>query len=138
MIHSRNHKNGFTLIEVLLSMMITACVLSPLFLMQEAIMKRVDISSHAFDIIVLAKNLLFEARQKQEPDAQTFSLEKSEIDFDAQLAYSLSKEVNQKSSLKSLQGLHQETVTVSWKDNGQKKQEQLVTFVYKKPEQKKQ
>jgi len=81
--------------------------------------------------------VLYEARQKQEPEAQSFSFEKKEVDFDTTLTYSLEKGIDQKSSLALLSGLHKEVVNISWTEAGQKKQEQLVTFVYKKPEQKK-
>ncbi len=128
---------GFTLVEVMLAMMIAALTFTPVFMMYTAIIRRVSKSSRAYEYILLCKNFLSEARQKQEPEAQDFSLEKKEIDFDATLTYSLDKGVSQASVFKSLQGLHKETVTVSWQENGQKKQEQLVAFIYKKPEQKK-
>jgi prepilin-type N-terminal cleavage/methylation domain-containing protein len=137
MIHSKNHKNGFTLIEVVLAMTIAALVLTPVFIMLSTIIQRVDRSSKAFNYILLCSNLLHQARQQQDPEAQTFSLDKAEIDFDATLTYSLEKGVDQKSSLASLQGLHKELVKVSWTEQDKKKQEQLITFVYKKPEQKK-
>jgi prepilin-type N-terminal cleavage/methylation domain-containing protein len=128
---------GFTLVEVMLAMTIAGLTFAPIFLMYTMIIKRVSKSSRTYDYIILCKNFLNEARQKQELDAQTFSLEKKEIEFDASLTYSLEKGVGQQSTLKSLQGLHPEMVTISWQENGQKKQEQLVAFVYKKPEQKK-
>lgn len=135
MIHSKNHKPGFTLIEVLMAMTITALVLTPIFLIYETVMQRVTVSSQVYDLIVSAKNLLYEARRKQEPQAQSFTLEKKENDVT--LIYSLAQAVDQKSSLASLTGLHKEMVTLSWTEQGKKKQEQLVTFVYKQPEQKK-
>jgi prepilin-type N-terminal cleavage/methylation domain-containing protein len=131
------HNLGFTLIEVMLAMMIAALTLAPVFLTFTMIIRQVNKSSRAYDYILLCKNFLNEARQKQESEAQEFSLEKKEIDFDATLSYFLEKGVSQTSVLKTLQGLHKEVVTVSWKENGQKKEEQLVAFVYKKPEQKK-
>ncbi len=137
MIHFKNHKNGFTLIEVVLAMAIAALVFTPIFIMLSTVIQRVDRSSRAFNYILLCKNLLYVARQKQDPDAQTFLIDKTEIDFDATLTYSLEKGVDQKSSLASLQGLHKELVKVSWTEQDKKKQEQLVTFVYKKLEQKK-
>ena len=137
MIHSKNHKNGFTLIEVILALAITGVALTPMFMIHEMIMNRVNRSSNLFEYMLLCKNFLLNARQKQEPDAQTFSLEKAEIDFDATVTYSLEKGVDQKSSLASLSGLHKEMVTVSWTDQDVKKQDRLVTFVYKTPEQKK-
>lgn len=137
MIHSKKHKCGFTLVEVMLAMMIAGLVLSPIFSIFASVLQRVNKSSRRYDIAILCKNFLYEARQKQEPEAHEFSLEKKEIAFDATLTYSLEKGISQTSSLKSLQGLHKETVTISWQENGQKKQDQLIAFVYKKPEQKK-
>lgn len=100
-------------------------------------MQRVSSSSRSYNLIILCKNFLQEAHQKQEPQAQSFSLEKKEVAFDTTLTYSLEKGVDQKSTLKSLEGLHREVVTISWMEDRQKKEEQLVAFVYKKPEQKK-
>lgn len=137
MIHFKNHKKGFTLVEVILSLAITGIVLTPIFMMHEMIMNRVGRSSKAFEILLLCKNLLYEARQKQGPDAQDFSLNKTEIDFDTKLTYSLEKSINQKSSLASLPGLHAEMVMASWTEQDKKKQDRLITFIYKKPEQKK-
>lgn len=135
--HFKNHKFGFTLIEVMLSIMIAAVILAPIFLMHTTIMQRVNKSSRAYDALILCKNFLNEARQKQEPDVQNFSLQKKEPVLDTSLTYSLDKGVDQKSTLAALKGLHREVVTISWQENEQKKEEQLIGFVYKKPEQKK-
>jgi len=137
MIRFKNHKNGFTLIEVIISLAITGVILTPVFMMHEMIMNRVNRSSKVFEYMLLCKNLLFSARQKQDPDAQEFSLERAEIAFDATLTYALEKGIDQKSSLASLPGLHREVVTVSWTDQDAKKQDRLVTFVYKTPPEKK-
>lgn len=134
---SKNHNKGFTLIEVMMAMMIASLTLAPIFLMFTAIIRQVNKSSRAYDYSLVGKNFLYEARQKQEPEAQDFSLEKKETEFDTTLAYSLNKGVGEQSALKALQGLHRETVTISWQENGQQKQDKLVAFVYKKPEQKK-
>ena len=87
--------------------------------------------------MLLCKNMLFSARQKQEPAAQGFSLTKQDIVFDATVTYALEKGVDQKSSLASLSGLHREVVTASWTDQGTKKQDRLITFIYKTPQEKK-
>jgi prepilin-type N-terminal cleavage/methylation domain-containing protein len=137
MIHFKNHKKGFTLIEVIISLAITGAILTPVFMIHEMILNRVSRSSRLFDYILLCSNMLYEARQKQEPDVQQFSLDKVDTDFGVSLTYSLEKGVDPKSSLASVQGLHKEFVTVLWTEVDQKKQERLVTFVYKKPEQKK-
>ena len=66
MMHFKNHKRGFTLIEVMMAMMIAALTLTPIFLMYTMIMRRVSKSSRAYEYIILCKNFLSEARQKQE------------------------------------------------------------------------
>jgi prepilin-type N-terminal cleavage/methylation domain-containing protein len=134
--HSKNH-NGFTLIEVILSLAITGLVLTPVFVIYTTLSQRVTSASRKLDVVIEAKALLIEAHQKQEPDAQEFKLEKPIAEFDATVKYQLDKAVDQKSVLASLPGLHREIVIVEWTDLGEKQQERLVTFVYKKPEQKK-
>jgi prepilin-type N-terminal cleavage/methylation domain-containing protein len=129
--------NGFTLIEVIMALAITALVLTPIFILHGTILQRVNRGSIAFDMILYCKELLVEARQKQDPDAQEFTLDKSHAEFGATCKYALDKTVHQKSSFASLPGLHKESVTVNWTEQEQKKQERLVTFMYKKPEQKK-
>src|SRR5579872_7618678 len=124
MIRFKNHKRGFTLIEVLISLAITGVVLTPLFMLHEMIMNRVNRSAKEFEYMLLCKNLLFSARQKQEPQAQEFSLEKTEIAFDATLTYALEKGVDPKSSLASIPGLHREIVRVSWTDFQETKKHQ--------------
>jgi len=136
MIHFKNH-NGFTLIEVILALAITGLVLTPVFIIYTTILQRVTKASKQLNMILYCKELLGQARQKQEPDAQEFKLEKPVAEFDATVKYELNKSIDQKSALASLPGLHREVVTIDWTDLGEKQQERLVTFVYKKPEQKK-
>ena len=137
MIHFKNHKNGFTLIETIMAMTIAALVLTPIFIMYSIILQRVNRGSVAFDMILNCKELLVEARQKQNPDAQEFTLDKPLSEFNATCKYVLSAAMDQKSSVASLPGLHKESVSVGWTEQDKKKQERLVTFIYKKPEQKK-
>ena len=137
MIHFKNHNNGFTLIETVLAMAIAALVFTPILIILSTVIQRVDRYSSAFNYFLLGKNVLYEARQKQDPDAQIFLLDKPAIDSGPVVSYSLEKGVDQKSSLASVQGLHREVVKISWTDQARKKHEQLITFVYKQPEQKK-
>jgi prepilin-type N-terminal cleavage/methylation domain-containing protein len=138
MMYFKNHKCGFTLIEVMLSMMIVAIVLTPLFILHGVIMQRVNKSSRQLYAILWAKQLLYEARQKQEPEAQVFTLEKKIEASSAKLKYSLDDGIDAKSSLAAQVGLHRERVSVKWTDHQAVEQhEELVTYVYKQPEQKK-
>ena len=137
MIHFKNPKHGFTLIETMLAMAIAALVFTPILIILSTVIQRVDRFAREFNYVLLGKNLLYEARQKQEPQAQIFSLDKTDIDSGATISYVLEKGVDQKSSLASTQGLHKESVKISWAEQERKKHEQLITFVYKQPEQKK-
>ncbi len=137
MMNFKNHNGGFTLVEVILSLAITGLVLTPIFIIHGGVFERVGRTSQAFDVIMYCKELFYEARIKQDPDAQEFTLEKGMVDFDGARTYRLEKSINQKSSLASVMGLHKESVTMTWTDRGEKKREELVTFVYKSPEQKK-
>ncbi len=138
MIHFKNHNSsGFTLIETMLAMAIAALVFTPMLIILSTVIQRVNRYAQEFSYVLLGKNVLYEARQKQDPDAQTFSLDKPAVDFGPALSYSLEKGVDAKSSLASVQGLHRESVKISWTEQERKKHEQLITFVYKQPEQKK-
>jgi len=138
MIHFKNHnRNGFTLIETVLAMSIAALVFTPMLIILSTVIQRVDRYAQEFEYLLLGKNVLYEARQKQEADAQTVSLDKPAIGFGPTVTYSLEKGVDAKSSLASVQGLHKESVRISWTELEKKKNERLITFVYKQPEQKK-
>ena len=154
MMHFKNHKHGyalradqgfaqradqgFTIIETVLALVITGLILTPVFILHGALLQRVNRSSRSFNALLAGKHFLYEARQKQEPEAQTFLLEKIDDESGAKLHYELQAGLDKKSPLHSCVGLHKETVTIKWTEQGQSRQEKLVTFVYKQPEQKKQ
>lgn len=154
MMHSKNHNNskpltlsffackkvskgGFTLMETMLAMVIIGIVLTPVFILHGTIMQRMNKSSKRFYALLWGKTLLNEARQKQEPAAQEFTLDKKLEEANAELKYVLHKSVDQKSSLMIHEGLHKELVTITWIDQGKQQSEQLISYVYKQPEQKK-
>lgn len=138
MIHFKNHKySGFTLIEAILAVAIAGTVLTPIFILYGSIMQRVDKGFNAYNAILFGKQVLYQARQKQEMQAQTFSLENKNDVFGITAAYSLQQPVAKQSALAKLEGLHPEVVKITWTEKGQTRQENLVTFIYKNPEQKK-
>ncbi len=137
MIHFKNRKSGFTLIETVLAMSIAALVFTPILIILTTVIQRVNKYATEYNYLLMGKTVLYESRQKQDPDAQTFSFDKQATDFGPSISYSLEKSVDQKSSLAALQVLHRESVKISWTEQERKKHEELVTFVYKQPEQKK-
>lgn len=138
MMNFKSHsKHGFTLMETMLAMVIIGIVLTPVFILHGTIMQRMSKSSKQLYALLWGKQLLYEARQKQEANAQEFSLDKKLEESQAELKYVLNRSIEKKSSLSSSEGLHQELVTITWIEQGQKRTEKLVSYVYKTPEQKK-
>jgi prepilin-type N-terminal cleavage/methylation domain-containing protein len=138
MMHFKNHNNGFTLVEAMLSMVIIGIVLAPIFILHGTIMQRVNKYSQELRVLLWEEQLLYEARQKQEAEAQTFSLDQKKEEYSAVLKYNLDSGIDAKSSLAVYPGLHREIVSVIWKNQqGIQQQESLITYIYKQPEQKK-
>jgi prepilin-type N-terminal cleavage/methylation domain-containing protein len=135
---SRRNKTGFTLVETMLAMVIVGIVLTPIFLLFGTIQQRMNKQNKQFYALLSGKQLLYEARQKQAPEAHEFALDKKLEESGTTLHYALKKSVDAKSSLVSLDGLHKEIVTIDWTEMGQKRHEQIIAYVYKQPEQKKQ
>lgn len=135
---SRNNKTGFTLVETMLAMVIVGIVLTPIFLLFGTIQQRMNKQNKQLYALLAGKQLLYEARQKQAPEAHEFTLDKKLEETGTELKYALKKSVDAKSSLlASLDGLHKEVVTIDWSEMGQKRHEKIIAYVYKQPEQKK-
>jgi len=137
MIHFKNHKYAFTLIETLFALTIAGIALAPIFIMYATISNRVNRFAREFEMLLIGKNMFFEARKKQDPQAHEFSLERKADDSDATLKYILEQSEAKQSIFGELVGLHKEIVTISWVEDDKKKQEKLISYIYKKPEQKK-
>jgi len=123
--------------ETMLAMVIIGIVLTPIFILHGTIMQRMNKSSKQLYGFLSGKQFLYEARQKQEPGVHEFTLEKKIEESGTDLKYVLQPSVDPKSVLASSEGLHKEVVTVSWMNQGKQQSEQLISYVYKTPEQKK-
>src|SRR5690606_33255201 len=111
---SRNNKTGFTLVETMLAMVIVGIVLTPIFLLFGTIQQRMNKQNKQLYALLAGKQLLYEARQKQAPETDEFTLDKKLEESGTELKYALKKSVDAKSSLASLDGLHKEIVTIDW------------------------
>jgi hypothetical protein len=121
----------------MLSLVIVGIVLGPIFLLHGAIMQRMNRASHQFYGILVGKHLLYQARQKQDPQALEFTMNNQGEHETFTCTYNLSSSVTEQSSLHSIAGLRKEIVTITWQEHGQKRTEHIVSFVYKEVEQKK-
>jgi prepilin-type N-terminal cleavage/methylation domain-containing protein len=135
MIHFRNNKPAFTLLEVLMALAVFAILITPLFITQGTVVKNVASNTRLVQRIFLAENMLIDARA-QDSQAQTFTFDKKIIAPETQLNYSRNP-VEKKSVFQIYNGLVTEKVSMSWSDMGQKREDSIVTFLYK-PERKKQ
>ncbi len=122
---------GFTLIEVLLAVAIIGLVLTPIFSIQLNVMRSNSKASQALARIFLGKQFLVENEFSLKADEQEKRIEKKIDRPPTTLIYQLSK-IPENSSLKKFKNVLLESVTMQWVDRqGKKRQEKLVTFVYK-------
>lgn len=119
---------GFTLVEVLLSLAIIGIVLTPIFVSQSGVSRLVAQGRRAFATLLAAKKLLLETELNLPADAQTYATEKK-ID-EGVVRYEL-KKVPESSSLKKFKNVLIETATLPDEKARVKKQEKLVTFLYR-------
>jgi type II secretion system protein I len=122
-------RSGFTLIEVLLAMAIIGLVLTPVFTGQSAISASVARARRAFGAILAAKNFLIDTEFNLAPDARTFATSKKS-DEGTILKYEL-KPLPDSSSLKKFKNVLIQSVTIQSPKARSKKQERVVTFIYK-------
>lgn len=128
MIHFKN-KFGFTLVESLMAMAIMALLLTPLFISQATIVQNLVGSDLLLRRIFIAENFLFDARIAADGEQQ-FTMEKKIEDPTTVLKYQANLS-SKKSTFKDFEDLVHEQTTIEWEEDGKKRQEMLVTFIYK-------
>ncbi len=133
-----NVKNGFTLIEVLIAVAMVGLLLSPLFIAQESIFINVVKRARNFERIIKAKNFYWSAKQKADKQEKPeFTLDKKLDDPVMTLKYEVTPQ-SQKSALKNFKDVYKERVKMTWQDGRRKREDALVSFVFKPQPQKKQ
>ena len=132
MTHLQNNtKAAFTLIEVIIALCIAAILLPPLLILQMNTFKSTHSFSQSFLQVIQARQFLIEKKISRE--LQEESAEKSEEPLEefpeGKLRYEV-KKVSNKSSLKKIKNLYQETVTIEWPGTFGTEKETVVTFFY--------
>lgn len=130
MIHSKNN-NGFTLIEVLLALSLMAMILTPILISQSSIMFSVGYFTGRFQRITLAKNYLVRAHKNALEDKKT---QPSSID-DPPTTLTYKQDKASGPIAKKFKDIRRETVSIEWTEGNNKRQDVLVSFVFK-PEKK--
>ena len=134
MIHFKNN-DGFTLIEVLLALSLMAMILTPILISESSIMLSVGTFTGQFQRIIAAKNYLIHAHKNTLEDKKTGP---SSIDNPpTTLTYKQDKASG--AITKKFKDIYRETVRIEWTEGTNKRQDLLVSFVFKpekNPEQK--
>ncbi len=130
-------KTGFTLIEVLIAVAMIGLLLSPLFITQGSLLLSVADRARMFERILKAKNFYWSAKQKAEKQEKPeFTLNKKVDNPQMILKYQVTQPSG-KSALKDFKDVYHEQVKIEWQDGRVKREDALVSFVFKPKEQKK-
>lgn len=132
----QNHNTpGFTLMEVMLAIFMVGVLLSALLALQGKIFDGIATYSSRMNRVFLLKNRLFEVALDRAKGETKVAPEKK-IDEPATVIRYESKKPSQESSLKKFNDIMIERVTAEWDEWKTKRQEVMITFLYK-PEKKK-
>jgi prepilin-type N-terminal cleavage/methylation domain-containing protein len=102
-------KNGFTLIEAMLAVVIVSLILAPIFVLEDTIFSAVGRTAQQFQQLMFAKNFLYKTRLDQKPTVTNITVEKREENPVTILKYSLGP-VPADSSVKNIKHLYREFV----------------------------
>jgi len=134
MIHSKNN-NGFTLIEVMISVVILGILLTPLFIWHSGNLGALAVNSNLARRTLAARNFMVDTYMSLMPDTRATTMEKKITNPTTILVYEL-KDKLRNQELAALKGLCEERVIMRWQENGHPAQETSVALCYKKEERK--
>jgi len=137
MIPSNNH-NGFTFIEIVLTVALIGAVLAPLFSVQYNVLRLITRASDRVSRIFLLGNIFQEAEYKDKPVSEKgLTGTKKITDPETDLTY-IVKTPDKSSSLKKLHDVYIVQTTATWNRAGIAYKENMLSFMYQpKPKKKK-
>jgi prepilin-type N-terminal cleavage/methylation domain-containing protein len=128
-------KKGFTLIEVLLALAIIGMVLTPILMIQSMIVRNTSKYSRLITRILQGKKFLIDSEIALTADLDQSTAEKKVFNPETSMKYEMNK-IPDGSALKKFKRIYKEAVTLQWRDQQGRHQEQIVTFIFR-PESKK-
>ena len=132
MIHSKNNKLGFTLIEVLFSTAIVGVVLIPIYGLQGQVMERIVGAANSVQRMFAAFDFFLDAQDKLGEDEK--KIERKSEDPPMQMTFTV-EDVSGKSTLgKMFNNLHIEKASWEWNVAGKKRSNEFITIVFEPPE----
>jgi prepilin-type N-terminal cleavage/methylation domain-containing protein len=127
MIHSKN-RSGFTLIETLLAIAVASIILIPLYNVLATVVRSVTVTDRALDRLMQAELFLQETTRGLASDVREFLVEKI-IDYPAmKLRYELKPAP---AHLHCDEAVCEARVLIVWQEGMQKREEKIVTFLYR-------
>jgi prepilin-type N-terminal cleavage/methylation domain-containing protein len=132
MIHLKNNKFGFTLIEVLFSTAIVGVVLIPIYALQGQAMGRIVKAANSVQRMLTGFNFFLEAHDAF--DEKEKKIEKKSDDPYMQMSFKV-EDLSGKSTLgKAFNNLKIEKASWEWQLEGKKQIDELVSIVFNPPE----
>jgi prepilin-type N-terminal cleavage/methylation domain-containing protein len=122
-------RNGFTLLETLIAMLIATMVLMPIFGVLSGVFKQVVFSDHHIERLMNAQTFLQETTRTLDRDAKEFHLEKKIDDPETYLRYEL-KPCAERLKLEG-HDIYSIQLTMTWQEGNQSRQEVIKTFMYR-------
>lgn len=126
MIRSENNQ-GFTLIEVLLSMVIMGAVITALMSSQSVVLFSVKTISHQFSRLLLAKNIIYQTRLHGKTSAESKS-------DDPPTTFKYSQKKASGAIGKKFKDIYREQMVFEWEEDGRKRSDTIVSFIFKPKE----
>lgn len=122
MIHSEN-KQGFTLIEAILSTVIIGVTITALLSSQGVMLFSIEVLSNQYSRLLLAKNILYQTRLQGKKSTE------STVDNPA-TTIKYSQEKASGTIGKQFKDLYKEKVVYEWTEGRNKRSDEIVSFIF--------
>jgi Tfp pilus assembly protein PilV len=131
--HREKALSGFSLVEVLLTLAMVALIVTPIMIQQGTLVRNADRISRRAMAVEQAQLFLYETQAQIQPGIMEHHAEKKVEGIYPMTLQFKRTQVSAKSDFGSFTNLVQDTVNVSWDENGSPLHEKIVTFRYQYP-----
>lgn len=139
MINSKN-RNGFTLVEVLVALLMMGLMLGALFMSESLVVRSVSVFSQQLRRIFYAKKFMYQTqKERKKTEDKTEAAGKEEFIKEAGFTTHLLFEESPSTinALKNYKDIMIDRVKIEWQEHARRRNDELVTFVFKQKKSKK-